>query len=597
MLKFRHGGSGYRFILQLCMLWLCCVSMVWSAADLKPLLPTQAYKFSAVVKKQNQIDLSWKIAPGYYLYASKFAFSFSPAVQTTYTLPQAMVKPDLMRGHISVYTGMITIPVKLIDPPQRFQLTVHYQGCSQHGFCYPPQQQTISFNLAAKSNSNIGNAIALSTLDDQNAMHALISAEHPLLTFLIFMLVGLLLAFTPCVLPMVPIVTALVVGQQHKLGTGKAFILALIYVLGMAITYAMAGVAAASLGSSLQVWLQKPIIIVSVSLLFVLLALALFDVYHIRLSPQLQNRFASWSSRHEGGTYVGVFFMGVLSTLVVSPCITAPLVGVLLYIGDTGNVLFGAFALFAIALGMGIPLILAGMSAHALLPKAGSWMQVIKEIFGILMLAMAAWMLSRILSDVLTTIMWGALIIGSAVYVGFYLPRHVGQQKLNRLVGVSFAVVGVIVMLGGVSVPHMLNQYLHTADAEKNEHIISVRSLAELQQQLAYARAQHKPVLLDFYADWCESCKDMDKKVFASAEVQTALHGFVVLRADVSALTPDTEALMQRYGVIAPPTVIFFTDQGQFVSTRRLVGDVGHKEFLAFMNMFMQASCTRQVQC
>lgn len=224
-------------------------------------------------------------------------------------------------------------------------------------------------------------------------------------------------------------------------------------------------------------------------------------------------------------------------------------------------------------------------------------MQVIKEIFGILMLAMAAWMLSRILSDVLTTIMWGALIIGSAVYVGFYLPRHVGQQKLNRLVGVSFAVVGVIVMLGGVSVPHMLNQYLHTADAEKNEHIISVRSLAELQQQLAYARAQHKPVLLDFYADWCESCKDMDKKVFASAEVQTALHGFVVLRADVSALTPDTEALMQRYGVIAPPTVIFFTDQGQFVSTRRLVGDVGHKEFLAFMNMFMQASCTRQVQC
>ena len=423
--------------------------------------------------------------------------------------------------------------------------------------------------------------------------------QHIGVMLLLFAGLGLLMAFTPCVLPMIPILTGIILGQKHAVGTRKAFFLSSTYILGMAITYACAGLVAASLGGSMQVWLQKPVMIAFTSALFVLLGLSLFGLFDLRFPHRWQNKIFSWSDKHEGGTYVGVFFMGILSTLVVSPCITAPLVGVLIFISETGNRLLGASALFTMGLGMGIPLLLIGMSAGRWLPKSGPWMTTVKATFGLLMMAMAIWILSRIISPMMTRTLWGVMVVIVAMFFGFYVPHHMGQYRFNRGLGIIIGFFGLVMMLGGMGVSTFLDKWvsLPAASQANSQTFIIVRNMEEIKNQLANAELAHRPVILDFYADWCESCVAMDRNVFSLSEVRQLLGNFILLRADLSNNSADDEKILKHYGVIAPPTMLFFNSQGREVNSKRLVGEMNASEFLSRVNLFMSANCDKKVQC
>lgn len=576
-------------------------STISFASMTKPLPKDQAFVLSTSIDSNNIVSLKWNIAPGYYLYRKHLHISAKPNVIADIRYPQTELKRGPNHTRNEVYLGKINIPIYLKSKlqKQQFELNVAYQGCSEKGFCYPPMQKNISLSL--KNTQPVAKAVTKgvpvdqglhrdngalklsSLLTDQNGVQTLLHTNHFGLMVFLFVGLGLLLAFTPCVLPMIPILTSIIVGQKGVMTAKKALLLSCTYVMGMSITYAIAGLLVALLGSSLQVWLQKPWIIITTSGLFVLLALSLFGFYELRLPRRWHNHVSSMSNQQEGGTYVGVFFMGVLSTLIVSPCVTAPLVGVLMYIAQTGDLALGAGALFAMGIGMGIPLVLIGISAEKWLPKSGPWMEAVKKVFGIFMLGMAIWLLSRIVSATTLLILWGFLLICIALFLGIYLPRVVRRRKLHGGLGFVFGLSGMLLMLGGVSMPDVVNKWVNTNAAAPS--FIVVHDVKSLNKQLSLAQAQHQPVILDFYADWCESCVSMDRHVFGKPDVQRKLSNYVLLRADLSANSEKDEALLKNYEVIAPPTVLFFDPTGREMNAQRIIGEVGAKEFLARLHM------------
>jgi thiol:disulfide interchange protein DsbD len=471
-------------------------------------------------------------------------------------------------------------------------LNFAYQGCSSQGFCYPPVKQAIQVNLAQITGpTDLADHITMLDshpssvpLSKQDYATRLFTGHHFGFVLLGFLGLGLLLAFTPCVLPMVPILSSIIVGYGNDIGTRKAFLLSLAYVLGMAMAYAAAGVVVALAGSSMQVALQKPEVIGLFSGCFVLLALSLFGLYDLRLPNKLQQRIASWSHRHVGGTYAGVFIMGVFSTLVVSPCVSAPLVGVLTYIANSGNVVLGGSALLAMGLGMGIPLLLVGTTAGKLLPKSGAWMDQVKHVFGLLMLAMAIWMVSRIIPAIVTLYLWALLAIFAAVY--FWRLQHSKQpwRHVHNSLGFALLVYGLVLIGSAVlGYPDPLNPFgkFSPSMTAENSPFAVVKNMEEFDRQLTLAKQNKKQVLLDFYADWCASCLVMDRHVFNQKATQNSLSKFVLLRADVTQNNSFDRALQQRYHVVAPPTVEFFDAEGNQLTQNEIVGEVSEKEFLA----------------
>lgn len=569
-----------------------------------PLSAGQAFKFSVMLSGSQQITAHWQIAPHHYLYRDRIRFSFEPNMPVTIHFPVAEVK-QLDEATTQVYSGKLSIPIDLQTTANKIKLRVEYQGCSTEKFCYPPIQHTILLDLSTKRTvttssqpikDNIDKSISQtatrqdviqpkslgSLLTDQRGVTKLFESYNLLLLLLMFMGLGLLLAFTPCVLPMIPILMSIILGQKKPLNTKKAFMLSLSYVLGSAIIYAFAGMLAAIVGSSLQAWLQKPWIIAATSGLFVLLALSLFGLYDLHPPKWLHRRIAHMSNKQQAGTYFGVFSMGMISSLIVSPCVTAPLVGVLLYISHTGDLLLGATALFVMGVGMGMPLLVIGTSAGKLLPKSGPWMVAVKKVFGILMLAMAIWLLSRVISENTAMFLWLMLLLGIAIFFSFYLPRLLGRHILNRSFAIilGFASIVTFLMISGIIPPRLLNVDL-TQKININKNLFTiVRDSIELKKELNLAQAQGRPVILDFYADWCESCIIMDRNVFQQPEVQRVLTNFVLLRVDLTANTAADEAILKTYNVIAPPTVLFFNAQGQEINSQRIVGEVNAKEFL-----------------
>ena len=565
-----------------------------------PLPPDRAFVFSVSLQQPQEIVAEWRIAPGYYLYKKHMKITFTPAIPVQFSFPKGEWKQDFTHKQVEVYSGKLNVPIQVQSSIQQVQLRVEYQGCSKDGFCYPPMHATLLLNLARQSNESVQPIPSIQSLaTSQNDILSLLRTQHIGIMLLLFAGLGILLAFTPCVLPMIPILTGIILGQKHAAGTRKAFMLSLTYVLGMAITYAGAGLVAASIGGSIQVWLQKPLIISLTSLLFVFLGISLFGVFDLRFPHRWQNKIFSWSDKHEGGTYVGVLFMGILSTLIVSPCITAPIVGVLIFISETGNQLLGASALFVMGLGMGIPLIMIGMSAGKWLPKSGPWMKTVKATFGLLMMSMAIWILSRILSPMMTKTLWGVMTFIIALFFGFYVPHHIGQYRFNRGLGIVIGFFGLIMMLGGMGVSTFLDKWVSLPGvSQSTTQLFSVvHNVDEIKQQLMLAQAEHHPVILDFYADWCESCVAMDRNVFSLSKVRQALGSFILLRADLSNNSLEDEKIMKEYGVIAPPTMLFFTNEGQEVNSRRLVGEMNAEEFLTRINAFMTLSCYKNVQC
>lgn len=513
----------------------------------QPLSEEEVFQATVKQRDSNTLAVHWSIKPGYYLYRDKIQFHSKQARIQSIDLPKGTAKQSKLLGKYPVYQHDATVLVRFVHPLQNtLILAVHYQGCAEAGFCYPPLTKVFTLQFSKDATPRLTedaiqkNAVQtkqskqMTESEQSKAMQLLVNHSIGLM-LLGFFGFGLLLSLTPCVLPLIPVLSAIILGQK-QLTTTKAFFLSLTYVLAMALTYALAGVFAGLAGSYLQAFLQNPWIIVFVSLVFVLLALSLFGFYELRLPTHWQEKLTHLTNRQRGGSYVSVAFMGCLSTLVISPCITAPLVGVLTYIGNTGNAVLGGFALFVLGLGSGVPLLIIGTSAGKWLPKSGPWMNGVKIILGIMMLVMAVWLLLRILPS------------DSRI---FYLFKpHSVQAQQNR----------------------------------RTPAFTAIKGVSSLNQALIKAQQAGKPVLLDFYANWCISCKEMEKEILSKPRITYLLSSFVVLRADVTANDTEDKALEKKFDVIAPPTFLFFTSDGQEFRTARIVGQVSEEEFANHLN-------------
>ena len=427
----------------------------------------------------------------------------------------------------------------------------------------------------------------LPAVSEQSRLAALIGSGNLFAVMTVFVGLGLLLAFTPCVLPMVPILSGIIAGQGKDITTLRAFLLSLTYVLGMAVTYTLAGALFAAAGQQVQALLQQPWIIIAVTLLFVALAFAMFGAFTLQLPASLQTRINSFSNQQRAGTFIGTAIMGALSALVVTTCVAPPLVATLTVIAETGDVLRGGSALFALSMGMGLPLLVIGTSAGRLLPKAGAWMDAVKEVFGFMMLGMAIWMLERLLDGSITMLLWGALSAAAAGRLWLLSNRFDNRSLvIGRLLAGLFAVAGVIIFLaasqGGTN---PLQSFAALSGTQKQTlAFIRIKSSADLDAELAKAEAAGQSAMLDFYADWCVSCKEMEHYTFTDPKVQAALANTRLLQADVTANDATDQALLQRMGIFGPPTIVFFNKKGQEINDQRVIGFQSADVFLNHLN-------------
>lgn len=576
--------------------------------------PDVAYVLSTEVGNGDTLVARWKIADGYYLYKDKFAFTpvKAGAVKLgTPRLPPADRKQDPYFGAVDVYHRQVeaTIPVDRSTLSGRIlKLDIRYQGCAEAGLCYPPITKTVAFKLdeqAAIESSpappSVATTIATPTtiaangskdaeLPAQDRIARSLVSGNTWLVLLSFLGFGLLLTFTPCVLPMIPILSSVIVGQGAAVSTRRGFTLSLVYVLGMAMAYTAAGVIAGLFGANLQIAFQNPWVLGSFSAVFVLLALSMFGFYDLQLPLSWQNKLTGVSARLRGGAYLSVGLMGLLSALIVGPCVAAPLAGALIYIGRTGDALLGGMALFALSMGMGIPLLVIGASAGKLLPRVGAWMNAVKATFGVLLLAVAIYLLDRIVPAWLTMLMWAALLIVTAIYMGAVdaLPGGAGGwRRLWKGVGLVMLVYGVLLMVGAAGGRRDIFQPLKGFGVAANAEVAPglrftrIKGLTGLNTAIAAAAAQGKPVMLDFYADWCVSCKEMERFTFADAGVRSALASTVVLQADVTANDAADQRLLKTYGLYGPPGILFFGPDGRERPRYRVVGFMNAEKFRA----------------
>lgn len=526
------------------------------------------------------------------------------------------VRPDGSIGDVAIYQGKLHLKVPLTNNASSAGIstvTVKYQGCAERGICYPPVIKTINLDVPAKGEGIIavsGETPASQTASNEVAQQTVLSPapvsgseEDKIANMIkdnssfavigIFFLIGLGLAFTPCVFPMIPILSGIITGQGENITTAKATYLSSVYVLAMAVTYTVAGVFAAMSGENLQLLLQIPWVIAIFAAIFVLLALSMFGFYELQLPSSLQSKLTEISNRQSGGNTIGVAIMGLLSALIVGPCVAPPLAGALLYIGQTNDPVLGGLALFAMSMGMGAPLIAIGASAGKLLPRAGGWMDTVKAVFGVSMLGLAVYFLERILPESIILLLWSTLFIASAVYMGALqqLPVEAsGWQKLWKSLGVVLLIYGALMLVGVAANSSDVRQPLKGLSfgggsehgSSMVRHFERITTMAELDQKLADAKASGKPAVLDFYADWCVYCKTLEKEIFPAPDSQAALADAVLIQADVTdAGSAEAKAIMKRFGVIAPPVIVFWDAQGNELPQHKIVGDVTLEDFVA----------------
>jgi len=578
----------------------------------EPLPPDQAFKLSDPLYDGETLYLRWEVAPDYYLYRHKMQIDVLNAddfVVGEPVLPEGKHKEDEFFGDIqALYGGNdITLPLKpQHGAVEQLEIRLAWQGCADSlGVCYPPDSRlyTASFTpeqlaegvvleavdadeLKTQNSNTPSKTASPPSQSEQNRIAAILAQSNILWVLLSFFGFGLLLSFTPCVFPMIPILSGIIAGQKN-LSTRQAFLLSLTYVLAMALTYTFVGVLAGLFGANLQILFQNPWILVSFSALFVLLALSMFGFYDLQMPAALQSKLDALSKRQSGGTFMGVAVMGVLSALIVGPCVAAPLMGALIYIGQTGDAVLGGLALFALSLGMGVPLLLIGTGAGRYLPRAGAWMDKVKAVFGVLLLGVAIWLLERILPAPVTLALWAALLVCTAVYMGAVsaLPAQAsGWQQLRKGLSLLVLAWGLFLLLGAAAGHNDPLQPLKGlfGGTQSKQQALSFRpisSVAELDNALQAAQGQ--PVMLEFYADWCVSCKEMERYTFSKPQVQTALRDFVLLKADVTANTAEHQALLKQFSLYGPPATLFFNAQGQELAAKRLVGFMAAEPFAA----------------
>jgi thiol:disulfide interchange protein DsbD len=575
----------------------------------EPLEPTQAFRFSARAVDAQTIEARWQITDGYYMYREKFKFSLDGATLGEIKMPAGKVKEDEIFGKVETYRQDVKMLLPVSAATGAITLTAISQGCWDGGICYPPVTDKASLSLpgapktsavpsAASSAAAVSPAPTFSTAapvadpvapptgDETSRIAGLFKGDNLGLILVSFFGFGLLLSLTPCVFPMIPILSGIIVNHGHAVTHLRAFVLSLAYVLGMALTYAAVGVAAGLSGTLLSAALQNVWVLGGFALVFVVLSFSMFGFYELQMPAALQSRISD-TANHQGGSLPAIALMGALSALIVGPCVAAPLAGALLYIAQTGNAALGGTALFVMALGMGAPLLLVGAFSRSLLPKSGPWMEGVKKFFGVIMLATALWLVSPVIPLWAGMLGWALLLIIPSIYLHALEPLAAnarGTQRFGKGLGVVLLMAGAAMLagvLGGAKDPLQPLGFLRggsTVGAVSPAPTFKkVTSVAELEARLKSAT---QPVMLDFYADWCVSCKEMERFTFADSQVAATMGKFTLLKADVTANTDADKALLKRFGLFGPPGMIFFDRQGQEIAPLRVVGFVPADKFL-----------------
>ena len=598
------------FILLLCALSLMpahattnnLLSDLLQPADQTFLPVDQAFSFD-FDQQGSTLFIGWDIAPGYYLYKKKLEIIGKGADIQVPELGKGVVIEDEFFGKTEVFFDSLSVVSKLSNVVQDGVVKVRYQGCAEAGLCYPPEIISIPLSVIAgeavaiknaPDSATAGNALTALGIESPNSLEdAVVQGDEPekelnfteklasqglLANLAIFFLVGIGLAFTPCVFPMFPILSSLIAGQKN-LSTKKAFALSFVYIQGMAVTYAALGLVVASLGGQVQGYLQHPTVLISFSLLFVLLAMSMFGWYEIKLPSSMMNKLTQVSNNQKGGNYIGVFLMGVLSGLIASPCTTAPLSAALLFVAQSGDYLVGGLTLYVLSLGMGIPLLLLGTSGGKLLPKAGGWMEQVKTLFGFIMLVVPLILLERIVDADIILLMAGLLALATALYLHHWQSAQT-QGKLKT--ALWFAAT--LLVVGGASLTKNYiwptAQVVSTTNDEQQERGFKlVANLAELKQAISDANNENRLVMVDLYAEWCVACKEFEKYTFPDAKVQAEFANFELLKIDLTESDDITIEVMEEFTVFGLPSILFFDMQGEELGAQRVTGFLNANDF------------------
>ncbi|QOL26681.1 protein-disulfide reductase DsbD [Thalassotalea sp. LPB0316] len=554
-------------------------------------------------QKDNQLEITFNVKDGYYLYRHQFKFTPTNSSISPVNLPEGIEHEDEFFGLQQIYPDSLKFNINIEEAKAGATLQVKYQGCAKKGLCYPPVVKTIELDpvehstkdvLAALSSNSPSQAeqeptekVNAAKSSEQFELLDMLKNESLLITLLAFFTGGLLLSFTPCVFPMYPILTGIIVGQGEGLSTKRAFSLSFFYVQGMALTYTALGVVVALAGAQFQAMFQHPVVLIVLSVLFIFLALSMFGLFNLSLPSSWQNKLNEMSNKQKGGSYTGVFAMGAISGLVASPCTTAPLTGALIFIAESGDIITGASALYALSLGMGLPLLVLGSSGGKILPKAGNWMNVIKNIFGLLLLAVPIFLLERFLPAQISEALWALLLLASATY--FYVANSQTQKTFGY--GVRSLVIFLMLFFGATKLYHIISpspQVPHSQGQVEHKAFIFVNNLAELNEEIAKANSQGQTVMLDLYADWCIACKEFEEYTFPKANVQQALANTVLIQIDLTDTGSDASIeLMEHFDVFGLPSILFFDLQGNELSKQRVTGFMGADEFTAHLKTFL----------
>lgn len=569
-----------------------CLSLNGQAGlfDKKPTFLTsqQAFQFEAK-QTGNQLALNWQIADGYYLYQKEVQITPTQAELGEWQFPPAERHQDEFFGDVEIFRNELALQIPL-KSTQNGSVEIHYQGCTK-GFCYPPETVNIPLqnvplqNVEAQAvnsapnvaNQDFANATENSTasrptaISQQDQLASQLSENR--LSIVWFFVLGLGLAFTPCVLPMLPLLSAIVIGNQQRPNSLKALLLSLTYVQGMALTYTLLGLVVAAIGLPFQIALQSPPVLIGLAILFTLLAASMFGLFEIRLPNAWQQKLNALSQKQSGGAFGGVFIMGMIAGLVASPCTSAPLSGALLYVAQSGDLFTGGLALYLLALGMGIPLVLITLFGNKILPKSGDWLLKVKTAFGFVMLALPIFLIARLLPTQIEPLLWSTLAL---VFLGWLISVIPATGVLKNTIRIGlFALFALSAYPWANLVWGNGSQAIETSSHAK---FIRISSLAELDTQLAEAKG--KKVMFDLYADWCVACKEFEKYTFSDAKVQQKLDEMVLLQVDMTRNSSDNDAIMQRFQILGLPTILFFDEQGQEISQMRITGFLDAEKFL-----------------
>ncbi len=536
----------------------------------------QAFAFS-YQQQGNDLVLSWDITPEHYLYHHQFKFTPQGVQLGEAQIPQGKSYVDEYFGEVEIFDENIQLRIPLSQVQADATVDVQYQGCAKAGLCYPPEIKKVYLTPINATSSSASNEAPQAS--EQGKLANMLSEQSLLLNLLVFFALGVGLAFTPCVFPMYPILSGIIVGQGQKLSLRRAFTMSMVYVQGMALTYTLLGLVVASAGLKYQAALQHPAILITLAALFAVLSLSMFGLYNLQLPSGMQEKLSRLSNKQKGGSIGGVFVMGLISGLVCSPCTTAPLSGALLYVANSGDLLLGGAALYALSMGMGLPLIVLGTSGGKLLPKAGGWMNVVKVVFGFLLLTVSVVMLDRLLPDWISQLLFAALLIGLFIYFN-YVNSHSTSSNWKHI-------RSAMIMLGlGVSsvwAYQAVEPQISKQEVIQEQHFIQIKTVEELQTQLALAKADKQSVMLDFYADWCISCKEFEQLTFSDPRVQDKFDSMLTLQADVTGNDEQDTRLLEHLDILGLPTLVFFNSAGDRVENARITGFVNADYFLSHL--------------